>query len=86
VAPPIDNLDPRDRTALERIGENLKAARTAQDGTVRVSQDKLAAAAGLSRTVPGLIENAQKESKVLTLIRLARAADIPPMKLFEGVE
>ena len=81
-----NDLSEQDAAALKRIGENLRAARLNDDGTIRVTQDKLAAGAGLSRTMPGLVENAHKDARVLTLIRLARALDVPPAVLLDGVE
>jgi DNA-binding XRE family transcriptional regulator len=79
-------MSAEDETALRQIGANLRAARMNEDGSVRVSQDNLAADADVSRTVPGIVENATKESKVLTLVRLARALGIEPAELFANVK
>jgi transcriptional regulator with XRE-family HTH domain len=68
-------------TVLERFGENLKRERQSKG----LSQDVLAAKAGLSRTVPGLLEHAEREVKIGTIVRLAQALDIPPGRLLDGL-
>lgn len=71
-----------DGQAIKRaFGENLKAERERADMT----QDELAATAGLHRTVPGLIENAHREPKLTTIVKLARGLRIDADRLLRGV-
>jgi XRE family transcriptional regulator, regulator of sulfur utilization len=70
-----------DSAVLQRFAENLKRERERKG----LSQDVLAAKAGLSRTVPGLLEHAEREVKIGTVVRLAQALDIPAGRLLDGL-
>lgn len=66
---------------LKRFARNLKHERE----QARMTQDELAAKAGLSRTVPGLLENGDREAKIGTVVRLAEAMGIPAGRLLDGL-
>jgi len=71
-----------DRAALARFAANLRNERQRQD----LSQEALAAAAGLHRTEIGLLERARREPRLSTIVTLAHALEIPARQLVAGIE
>jgi transcriptional regulator with XRE-family HTH domain len=65
----------------ERFGENLLRIRQAR----KLSQETLAARAGIHRTQISLLEGGRRQPLYETLARLAGALDVPVETLFEGV-
>lgn len=68
-----------DRDPLAVFGARLRQARKARG----VSQADLARRAGLDRTYVGGVERGERNLGLINLIRLLRALEIEPGKLFE---
>jgi transcriptional regulator with XRE-family HTH domain len=66
---------------MERFAGNLRKARLAAG----LSQEALAAAARMHRTEISLLERSQREPRLSTIVRLARALRIAPTALLTGV-
>lgn len=66
----------------KRLGRNLFMARRRAD----LSQEQLAALAGLHRTEISLIENGGRIPRVDTLMKLAGALEAPASELLRGIE
>lgn len=64
-----------------RFGANLNAARRSSG----LSQERLAAKAGLHRTAIGLLEHGDRVPRVDTVVKLARALGIEPGELLIGL-
>lgn len=64
-----------------RFGANLNAARRASG----LSQERLAAKAGLHRTAIGLLESGRRVPRVDTVVHVARALGIGPGELLVGL-
>jgi transcriptional regulator with XRE-family HTH domain len=65
----------------ERFAANLRARRR-QAG---LSQEKLAAAASLHRTEISLLERAEREPRLSTIVRLANGLGVPPAALLDDL-
>jgi transcriptional regulator with XRE-family HTH domain len=63
---------------LKTIGDNVRHHRKKLD----LSQEELAALAGVHRTYIGAVERAEKNISALSIARIARALKIKPEKLF----
>jgi len=66
---------------LERFAANLRAARE-QRG---LSQEALAQVGGLHRTEISLLERGQREPRLSTIVTLARALNMEPARLLDGI-
>ena len=66
----------------ERFGRNLKQARKELGWT----QEDLGHAADLHSTEIGRLERGAREPRLSTIVRLARALEVPPAKLFVGID
>jgi transcriptional regulator with XRE-family HTH domain len=75
-------VDAEVEAIVRAVGANLRREREARG----MSQDQLALEAGVHRTQPGAIENARREPRASTLVKLSRGLGIPPGKLFDGIE
>jgi transcriptional regulator with XRE-family HTH domain len=69
-------MEPRKRFAL-----NLRIERRAQ----ALSQERLALRAKLHRTEVSLLERGDRDPRLSTIVRLARALDVPPQCLLEDI-
>ena len=67
---------------LKRFGENLRAARQ----PTGLSQEKLAAKAGIDRTYVGGAERGERNVALVNIVRLAEALEIAPADLLKGFE
>jgi len=67
---------------LKRFGERVRALRE-QTG---LSQEALAAKAGIHRTYMGGVERGERNICLRNILRLAEALDVHPRELFGGVE
>lgn len=67
--------------AVERFGENVRAARKAKGWT----QEELAHESGLTPVQVSRIERGVREIRLTTLVRLLTALDVSPNKLLSGV-
>lgn len=67
---------------LVKFGEKLKAARKEID----LSQEELAAKAGLHRTYIGMIERGEKNVTLINILKISHALNIPAGKLLEGIK
>ena len=65
----------------ERFAKNLRAQRQARG----LSQEALGHACGLHRTEISLLERAAREPRLSTIVRLARALDLRPADLLDGI-
>jgi transcriptional regulator with XRE-family HTH domain len=65
---------------LERFAANLREARLRRG----LSQEALADLCDLHRTEVSLLERAQREPRLTTIVRLARALELPPAELLSG--
>lgn len=68
--------------ARAKFGSNLRALREAQ----RLTQEALAARAGLDRSYVGGVERGERNPTLTAIFRLARALQTPPSSLFAGVD
>lgn len=66
---------------LERFAENLRANRHRSG----LSQEALAEACDLHRTEISLLERAGREPRLSTIVRLARALELQPADLLNGI-
>lgn len=66
------------KTTLIMFGQNVKKERLKQG----LSQEKLAAKAGLHRTYIGMIERAEKNITLENINKIANALDVPITSLF----
>ena len=66
---------------VERFAANLRSAREA----ARLSQEALADASDMHRTEISLLERAQREPRLTTIVKLAKALAVPPARLLEGI-
>lgn len=64
------------------FGANLRAVRL----EAGLSQQRLGSACRLHRTEISLLERGAREPRLGTVVRLARALDVPPARLLEGIE
>lgn len=67
--------------AVERFGQNVRAARLARGWT----QEDLAERTGLATVQISRIERGRREVRLNTLVRLLRALDVPPADLMKGL-
>jgi len=65
----------------ERFARNLRAQRHRRG----LSQEALGAACGLHRTEISLLERAQREPRLSTIVRLARGLEVRPAELLRGI-
>jgi transcriptional regulator with XRE-family HTH domain len=68
--------------AKTRFAANLRALRRERG----LSQDALARACKLHRTEISLLERGEREPRLSTVVRLARALRHPPAALLDGIE
>ncbi len=69
-------------TAAARFGVNLKWARQ----RAGVSQETLANEAGVDRAAISVFERGRRNPNLRTLLRLARALELPPSVLLRGID
>jgi transcriptional regulator with XRE-family HTH domain len=67
---------------LERFAANLREVRLRRG----LSQEALADLCHLHRTEVSLLERAQREPRLTTIVRLARALEVEPAELLAGLE
>ncbi len=67
---------------LERFARNLRKARLALGWT----QEELAAASDLHFTAISLLERAEREPRLSTVTRLAKALGMDPWELLAGID
>ncbi len=67
---------------LKAFGKNVAAIREARG----ISQEKLAAVAGVSRETIGLIERGRRWARLSTLHSVAKGLGVPTNKLFDGLK
>lgn len=68
--------------ARDRFAKNLRAHRQRRG----LSQEALGAEVGLHRTEVSLLERAQRDPRLETIVKLARGLGIRPSDLLAGVE
>jgi transcriptional regulator with XRE-family HTH domain len=66
----------------ERFAQNLRSRRL----QLGISQEALGDACGLHRTEISLLERAQREPRLSTIVRLARALGVKPKELLDGIQ
>ncbi len=66
---------------LARIGVNLRTARTG----LGITQEEVSRRSGVHPTEVSRIEAGSRNLRVETLIALARAVEVPPGRLLDGV-
>ncbi|NES07995.1 MAG: helix-turn-helix transcriptional regulator [Okeania sp. SIO2F4] len=64
------------------FGQQVRKLRQAKG----LSQEKLAELAGLHRNYIGGIERGERNVALLNILRLARALEVTPSKLLEGIQ
>jgi transcriptional regulator with XRE-family HTH domain len=65
----------------ERFAKNLRRHRK----RLQLSQEALGDACGLHRTEISLLERAAREPRLSTIVRLARALEVSPAELLDGI-
>jgi transcriptional regulator with XRE-family HTH domain len=68
----------RRATVLTRFGKALRELRTERG----LSQDELAARAGLDRNYIGMIERGERNPAIVNVVKIAEALDVSPSELF----
>lgn len=79
---PARKPQPTDPQVLEvrvRLGQRIRELRLGKG----MNQDEFAAAAGIHRTHPGKLENAQIDPQLSTLVKVARALGVEIQVLFD---
>ncbi len=66
----------------QKFAENLRAVRA----DVGMSQETLGAKAGLHRTEVSLLERAERDPRLATIVKLARGLSVPVSELIDGIE
>lgn len=66
---------------LKQLGLNVKVLRVKREMT----QEDVAAEAGLERSYTGAIERGERNISVMTLLKLAKALNCRPVELLEDV-
>lgn len=66
------DIDPQVQEVRVRLGQRIRELRLAQG----MNQDEFAAAAGIHRTHPGKLENAQIDPQLSTLVKVAAALGV----------
>lgn len=79
---PGGTLPRNDRTARLRFAGNLRDARL----RAGVSQERLGSLASLHRTEVSLLERGERDPRLSTIVRLARALGCTPSALVEEIE
>jgi transcriptional regulator with XRE-family HTH domain len=69
-------------SSLKQFGENVRKYR----GQQNLSQEDLAELCGLHRTYIGGIERGERNVALLNILRIAKALNVAPSDLFEGLE
>jgi transcriptional regulator with XRE-family HTH domain len=69
------------REHKQLFAENLRLYRK----RAGLSQEQLGFACGLHRTEVSLLENSDRDPRLWTIVRLARALDISPADLLRGI-
>ncbi len=67
---------------LKRFGDTLREHRQ----RVGLSQEKLAAKAGIDRTYVGGAERGERNVALVNIVRLAEALNVPPAELLHRIE
>ena len=70
----------RRTTVLARFGKTLRELRTERG----LSQDELAARAGLDRNYIGMIERGERNPAIVNVVKIAEALGVPPSELFRA--
>ncbi len=78
IMPPLDH---KSRKLVARLGQAIRDKRLAK----KLSQETLAELAGFDRTYVSLIERGERNPSFINLCRFARALDITPSELLEGI-
>jgi transcriptional regulator with XRE-family HTH domain len=68
--------------ARRQFAQNLRAQRERRG----LSQEELGFASDLHRTEISLLERAGRDPRLSTIVRLARGLEIPPARLFRGID
>lgn len=63
------------------LGSNLRAARK----RLKMTQDDVARRSGVHATEVSRIERGKRDPQVSTLVKLAKAVEVPPGELLEGM-
>lgn len=64
-----------------RFGKNLRRERSNSG----LSQEELAAASELDRSYVGSVERGERNISLVNIVKLSKALDIPPAKLFTDI-
>jgi transcriptional regulator with XRE-family HTH domain len=72
----------RRATVLARFGKTLRELRTERG----LSQDELAARAGLDRNYIGMIERGERNPAIVNVVKIAEALDVAPSELFRSFD
>ncbi|HYW04811.1 MAG TPA: helix-turn-helix transcriptional regulator [Gammaproteobacteria bacterium] len=67
---------------MQRLGQNIKRERLARG----LSQEELAARAGMHRTYVGAVERGERNISVVSLLRLAMALDVRVTNLTRNID
>ena len=68
-------------TDRETFARNLRAERQ----RLELSQEALGYACNLDTSEVSRLERSQRDPRLATIVKLARALDIPPAKLLDGI-
>ncbi len=71
-----------DKDILKRLGQQIRDLRLERS----ISQEELAAIAGVHRTYIGMVERGEKNTTVLTLARLSEALEINLTEIIKVIQ
>lgn len=72
----------REQLSLERLGHRVRTARLGKS----ISQEELAARAGVHRTYIGMIERGEKNVTMLSLLKISSALGVSISDFLDGFE
>lgn len=78
----LESMHSRERMILRTLGRNLAAERRRNEMT----QEQVAALAGIATTQLARMEQGRHDSRVTTYLKVAWAIGVEPAELFRGLE
>lgn len=70
-----------EKSELQQFGDRVRTLRKVRG----LSQEQLAELTGLHRTYIGGIERGERNVSLINIVRLAKALDVPPSDLLQGI-
>lgn len=78
----MKRIDDYDKQYLLALGKRIKKFREEKG----VSQEQLAAICNVHRTYIGMLERAERNATIISIIKVAKGLNIPLVELLENIE